>query len=236
MSALAEKLKAHFYANESHPYRVFEARVVERLTPNTILLDAGCGRSVPVLKKFQDRASRLIGIELVDFTDVPDGIETYNADLSNIPLPDACVDIIMSRSVFEHLFSPETVYREFERILKPGGAVIFLTANMWDYGTLVARLVPNRFHARIVKKVEGRAEEDTFPTAYRTNTYSAVKRLADNAKLEIANFEYLNQYPNYLQFNAFLFLLGMGYERITSRFEFLRKLRGWILVTLKKPA
>ena len=49
---------------------------------------------------------------------------------------------------------------------------MFLTANMWDYGTLVARAVPNRFHAGIVKVVEGRAEEDTFPIAYKTNTRS----------------------------------------------------------------
>jgi len=41
---------------------------------------------------------------------------------------------------------------------------------MWDYGTLVAYIIPNKYHARIVKKVEGRGEEDTFPTAYKTNT------------------------------------------------------------------
>jgi len=96
-------------------------------------------------------------------------------------------------------------------------------------------LVPNRFHARIIKKVEGRAEEDTFPTAYKTNTRSDVNRLAESAGLKVDFFEYLNQYPNYLLFNGFLFLIGVGYERLTSRFDFLRFLRGWILVTLKKP-
>jgi hypothetical protein len=116
------------------------------------------------------------------------------------------------------------------------GKIVFLTANMWDYGTQVARLVPNRFHARIVKNVEGRAEEDTFPTAYRTNTSRDVTRLADSAGLKINSFEYLNQYPNYLMFNGFLFFLGMCYERLTSRFEFLRFLRGWIMVTLEKPS
>lgn len=236
MTALSEKLLHRHYKHEDHPYRVFEARVNRLLDANGTLLDAGCGRTAPVLRTYIGRAKRLIGVELVDFTGVPDSIETYNTDLANIPIEDSSVDLIMSRSVFEHLQDPAAVYKEFARILKPGGKVVFLTANMWDYGTQVARLVPNRFHARIVKNVEGRAEEDTFPTAYKTNTLSDVQNLAKLSGLKINSFEYLNQYPNYLMFNGFLFFLGMCYERLTSRFELLRFLRGWIMVTLEKPS
>jgi SAM-dependent methyltransferase len=235
-TALAISLRDRFYENDAHPYRLFERRVFSLLTHGgATLLDAGCGRTVPVLRRFLGRAARLIGVDLVDFTDVPKGIETYNADLAKIPLPDACVDVVMSRSVFEHLTDPEPVYREFARILKPGGRIVFLTANGWDYGTLVARLVPNRHHARVVKMVEGRAEEDTFPTAYKTNTHGAVSRLANQAGLEISSFEYLGQYPNYLMFNGALFFLGMCFEKIVARVNALRYLRGWILVTLEKP-
>ena len=219
MTALANKFLRYFYTDDAHPYRSFERKVSALLLPNATLLDAGCGRTLPVLKKFVGRAARLIGVEMVEFTDVAAGLETYNADLANIPIPDASVDLIMSRSVFEHLQDPQSVYKEFARILKPGGQVVFLTANMWDYGTLIARLVPNKFHAKIIKAVEGRAEEDTFPTAYRTNTRPDVDRLAASAGLQVTGFEYLNQYPNYLMFNGFLFLLGVLYERVTSRFD-----------------
>ena len=235
MTALSETLLRKYYTNSPHPYRVYEERVESLLTAEAVLLDAGCGRTVPVLRKYLGRARRLIGVELVDFTDVPAGIDTYNADLSDIPLPDASVDLIMSRSVFEHLTDPAAVYKEFSRILRPGGVVVFLTANMWDYGTLVARLVPNRFHGKIVRQVEGRAEEDTFPTAYRTNTRSDVDGLAMAARLTVESFEYLSQYPNYLMFNGGLFFLGTCYEKLISRFDSLRFLRGWILVTLRKP-
>ena len=235
MTAQAEKLKEKFYRPEDHPYRHYERRVNALLRPDSVLLDAGCGRTVPVLRGYLGRAARLIGIEIVEFTDVPNGIETYNADLGKLPFEDSSVDLIMSRSVFEHLSDPQSVYSEFARILRPGGHVVFLTANMWDYGTLIARLVPNRFHARIVKKVEGRDEEDTFPTEYKTNTRSEVARLASVAGLQLDSFDYLNQYPNYLMFNAALFFLGMCFERLTSHFELLRWLRGWILVTLRKP-
>lgn len=235
MSTLAEELRLKFYKDTDHPYRLFESKVNDILEPSMTLLDAGCGRTAPVLKTYIGRAKRLIGVEMVEFSGVPPEIETYHTDLAHIPLPNNCVDIIMSRSVFEHLQKPEEVYLEMARILKPGGTIVFLTANMWDYGTLIARMVPNQFHARIVKTVEGRPEEDTFPTAYKTNTRKDVERLARISGLQIDSFTYHNQYPNYLLFNAFLFLIGVAYERITTNFYFLRKLRGWIMVSVSKP-
>lgn len=236
MSAMSQRLLARFYKGVPHPYQLFENKVDSLVSRGArVLLDAGCGRTVPVLRKYLGRVDRLIGVELVDFTDVPPGIETYNVNLGTLPLADASVDLIMSRSVFEHLTDPDAVYREFSRVLRPGGRVVFLTANMWDYGTLVARMVPNRLHGRIVKIVEGSEEEDTFPTAYKTNTRADVNRLAAAAGLQVEGFEYLSQYPNYLMFNGLLFLLGTAFEKLISRFEALRFLRGWILVTLLKP-
>lgn len=233
MTALADRLLHRFYRGVPHPYRLFEQRVESHLGAGTrVLLDAGCGRTAPVLRKFIGRVERLIGVEVVPFTEVPEGIETLSADLAELPLPDASVDLIMSRSVFEHLTEPDRVYAEFSRVLRPGGRVVYLTANMWDYGTLAARLVPNRFHARIVKTVEGREEEDTFPTAYKTNTRRDVDRLAAASGFRVESFEYLSQYPNYLMFNGLLFLFGTAFERLISRFHALRILRGWILVTL----
>jgi SAM-dependent methyltransferase len=237
MTAMSDRLLQRFYKDVPHPYRLFERKVDGVVAGGArVLLDAGCGRSVPVLRKYLGRVDRLIGVELVEFTDVPSGIETYNVNLGELPLEDSSVDAIMSRSVFEHLTDPGAVYREFARVLRPGGRVVFLTANMWDYGTLVARLVPNHMHGRIVKAVEGREEEDTFPTAYKTNTRADVDRLAAAADLRVEGFEYLSQYPNYLMFNGLLFLIGTAFEKLISRYDALRILRGWILVTLVKPA
>ncbi len=234
MSALAHKLLQKYYANRPHPYRIFEEKAHALVNTSTVLLDAGCGRTAPVLAKFRGQAERLVGVDLVEFKDVPDDIETHNADLANIPLPSGSVDLIISRSVFEHLTEPDLVYREMARILKPGGKVLFLTANMWDYGTLIAKCIPNRWHGRIVKKTEGRDEIDTFPTAYKTNTRQAVNRLAANSGFDVSSFEYISQYPNYLLFNGVLFFIGTCFERLIHRVQQLAILRGWILVTLHK--
>ena len=88
------------------------------------------------------------------------------------------------------------------RVLKPGGYVVFLTANLWDYASLIAAVVPNRFHPWIVSKTEGRAEHDVFPIAYRTNTRGAVEKWSRHAGFELLSFSYLGQYPSYFMFNG----------------------------------
>jgi len=142
---------------------------------------------------------------------------------------------VMARSVMEHVTEPREVYAEVYRVLRPGGRFIFLTANLWDYASLVAKAVPNRFHPGIVARTEGRREEDVFPTAYRTNTRGAVQRWASQSGFAIEDFRYLGQYPSYFLFNGFLFALAMAYEKLVARLGALNFLQGWILVTLRKP-
>ena|SRR5690348_7913794 len=235
MSALAHRLREHFYRDEDHPYRIFQAEVARHLVPTATLLDAGCGRTAPVLARFRGRAARLIGVDLVDFRSEAQDLELHQGDLASMPIEDGVVDVVMARSVMEHVTQPRDVYAEVYRVLRPGGRFVFLTANLWDYASLVAKAVPNRFHPGIVARTEGRHEEDVFPTAYRTNTRGAVKRWAAQSGFAIEDFRYLGQYPSYFLFNGFLFALAMGYEKLIERVGALNFLQGWILVTLRKP-
>jgi len=234
MTALAERLRQKYFGREEHPYRTFEREVERYLRPECALLDAGCGRTAPVLSKYRGRARRLIGVDLVEFDPAVSGVELLNKDLGKMGLPDGCIDLVMSRSVMEHVENPLAVYSEINRVLKQDGHFIFLTANLWDYASLIAKLVPNRFHPWIVSRVEGREEHDVFPIQYRTNTSGAVKELARHTGFDIVSFRYLGQYPCYFMFNGALFLLATGYEKLISRFHALRFLRGWLLVVLKK--
>jgi SAM-dependent methyltransferase len=234
MSPWAEALKERYFGDEEHPFRLFERRVSALLRPEHVLLDAGCGRTAPVLQKFRGRARELIGIDPVGFSASIEGVRLIQGDMANTTLPDCSGDIIMARSVMEHIAKPEETYAEMFRVLRPGGHFVFLTGNMWDYAAVIAKIVPNRFHPWIVARTEGRKEEDVFPVEYRTNTRAAVRRLARRAGFEIAHFEYLGQHPSYFMFNGPLFLLGTAYEKLISRFEPLHFLRGWIYADLRR--
>ncbi len=230
-----DQLRERWFGADVHPYRQLEARVSATLAPGATLLDAGCGRTAPVLTKFRPRAGRLVGIDLVEFASDVAGCELYRRDLSDIGLENDCVDVIYSRSVFEHLDEPAAVLAEFRRILRPGGRCLVLTANLWDYATVIARVVPNRLHAGIVERTEGRAREDVFPTRYRCNTRRAVGRQAAMAGLTVDRFEYVGQYPAYFAFRPLFFTLAARYELLLRRHEQLRPLLGWILFELVKP-
>ena len=236
MPFTSQNLKDRFFRAEDHPYRILENAVGERLKDGGTILDAGCGHSADVLKKFSGRAGRLIGVDLVDFDQhaISGNIELYNADLEQIPVDDACVDLLYSRSVFEHLERPLPVYQELNRVLKKGGQAIILTPNLGDYTAWVSKLVPNQLHPWIVAKTEGRNERDTFPAFYRSNTARSIRKLAAQTQFEVVDFRYLGQYPCYFMFNPVLFLLATGYEKMISRFDSLKYLRGWIMFTLRK--
>jgi SAM-dependent methyltransferase len=228
-------MRERWFGGDLHPYRLLEQRVAATLAPGATLLDAGCGRTAPVLTKFRAQAGRLVGIDLVDFVPGISGCELYRRDLADTGLENGCVDVIYSRSVFEHLDDPAAVLREFHRILRPGGRCLVLTASLWDYATLIARLVPNRFHARIVERTEGRAGEDVFPTRYRCNTRRAVARHAAKAGLAVDRFDYVGQYPAYFAFSPRLFSFASRYEFFLRRHRRLQPLLGWILFELLKP-
>lgn len=235
MTKLSEKIKDILFHDIPHPYKILETAIAETLKPGQVIVDAGCGFTAPVLRKFKNKGCRLIGVDLVDFKISDPDLELHKANLGQLPLADNSADIIYARSVIEHVTNPDEVYGEFFRALKPGGLLIFLTANKWDYASIIARIVPNRFHAKIVSAAEGRQEDDVFPTAYKSNTYRAVRRHAHNAGFVIEDFQYLGQYPNYIMFNAFLFLIFSLYERLIMAVPLFKYVRGWIFVTLRKP-
>lgn len=236
MSSLSQRLKHRYFGRYLHPYTVLRHRIAELLAPDATVLDAGCGRRAPTLAHFRGRARRLIGIDQVAFADAPSDLELRQRDLADTGVAADSVDLMYSQAVLEHVTDPDAVFAEIARLLTPGGHYIGLTANKWDYASLAARIIPNRFHPWIVRRTEGRAEEDVFPTAYRVNTRRDVARFAARHGLEIAEFRYLGQYPSYFMFNGPMFLLATAYQKLLERVTSLHCLQGWIFFVLRKPA
>lgn len=235
--SLTERLKRRWFAEDDHPYVHFERAVERHLTPDTVLLEAGCGRKAEVVRRFKGRAKELIGVDLVDF--VPEGfdpdVRLVHGDIGDTGLPDESVDLMISRALMEHLPAPLPVFREVRRLLKPGGRYVFLAPNLGDYTAVAAKLIPNGLHPLVVRLTEGRPEQDTFPAYFRCNTKGALAKLCRSTGLELERLEYLGQYPAYFLFNPALFSLATAYEKLISRFDALGFLRGWLLVSVRKP-
>lgn len=232
-----ERQQRVMFPAEGHPNRILEKAVEERLRPDSAVLDIGCGRTAPNLAKLIGKAGDLYGIDVIDFTiDDPD-MRLFRNDVGDMrDIPDGSIDIAYSRAVMEHIDNPDEAFAEIARVLRPGGQYVFITPSIYDYGSILALLVPNRFHARIVNATEGRAEEDVFPTVYACNSLRTLKKQVRKAGLLMQEGRYIGQYPSYLMFNRLLFWCGSMYQKAIEKFALTRPLQGWIFCVIEKPA
>jgi ubiquinone/menaquinone biosynthesis C-methylase UbiE len=69
-------------------------------------------------------------------------VETVTTDAEALPFPDASFDLVLGHAVLHHLPDLGQAFREFERVLKPGGTVVF-AGEPSHHGDRLAR-VPKR--------------------------------------------------------------------------------------------
>lgn len=172
----------------------FFARVNALLRPEMTVLDFGAGRGL--IAEDKNRFRRELGIlhhkvAKVIAVDVDDAVlenrisdEQHVFDGTNLPIADRSVDLIVADHVLEHVGEPQATAAEIDRVLKPGGWFCARTPYSYSMLASVTRLIPNRSHANLVKRVQpgGRESKDVFPTRYRLNSFRALKKYFPKAK------------------------------------------------------
>lgn len=151
------------------------------------IVDVGCGRGALVdaegagrrLHDLRAPGRTVIGID-------PDPAAAENPVIDDFrlierrswPLADESVDLVHCDWVLEHVADPERFVSELSRVLRPGGAFVARTVNRHSLLSLVARSVPNSWHAALVDKVQpGRGTMDVFPTVYAMNSQKTLRSL-----------------------------------------------------------
>jgi SAM-dependent methyltransferase len=230
-----EQLCQKYYSGRKFSRTLYRELIHKYVASGDRLMDAGCGRYLEFSKELSSTV-HVIGIDLEETLDTHNERSPYavRGDLGYLPFPSGYFDLVISRSVVEHLQNPPHVFREFHRILKPGGKVILSTPNKYDYVSLIAAMTPYRWHRAVVSKILQVPEDDIFPTFYRANTLSRLGNELRSAGLIEKELLAINHYPAYLMFSPFLFRLGVLYEKLTSLHK-LRFLRGTILCVFEKP-
>jgi SAM-dependent methyltransferase len=191
---------------------------------------------MPFTKELAQPGRTAVGVDLATFASDHGSALGCRADLHALPFPDAVFDVVISMSVVEHLANPEQAFREFGRVLRPGGILVIQTPNLYDYVSIVSALSPYRFHRWLMSRILDRQEEDVFPVLYRANTRRALRQALLRSGFTVDRIVLFNQYPAYLMFSTWIFRLGILYERITSRFEWLAPLRGWLLAEARRTS
>ena len=197
-----------------------EALVRGYVTPDSRVLDLGCGRG-GVVELFWRDVKLAAGLD----PDSPSltehraqGMPILRGVGEHLPFAGEAFDLVVCLWVLEHVREPLTVLREVARVLRPGGHFVFLTPNL-RHPLLVLNRIGKALpvvQARLVSRFYGRRESDTFPVQYRANTAGALRTLAAASGLEVAEVRVV-QDPTYLAVNGFMFTTSVLAERLMPK-------------------
>jgi SAM-dependent methyltransferase len=203
---------------------LFFSIVDELVGKNDIVLDLGAGRDrfaefgphLDRVSRLKARCKRVIGVDVDPVVLTNQALDEAHVIVpgERLPFADGSIDLIYSYAVLEHVDEPAGLVDEIARVLKPGGWFCAWTPNKWGYVGIGARLVPNALHARLLRTVQpqSRLQADVFPTRYRLNTLSTIRRFFGARNFESFSFPY-NAQPSYnlgRQIVARLWLLFMA--------------------------
>jgi SAM-dependent methyltransferase len=224
------------FPNDVHHVAGLHETIREHLPERGRILDLGCGINTD-LEAYRTPDREVWG---ADFQAHP---ELHHADWfrllgkgGQVPFPDGHFDLVVAVMVLEHVADPRSFLGEVARVLRPGGRFVGHTISGSHYVTFIRRLIgllPHAVNQKLVKRLYGRDEVDTFPAFYRLNTAARLKRFAASAGLTV---EEIRRYadPGYFRFARSLEVMAIASDRIL---ESLRS--GWgrlyLTVVIEKP-
>jgi SAM-dependent methyltransferase len=205
-------------------------------------LELGCGHQLlPPWHAHRERemlgrAARVVGLDYdIDSLRRHETIrERLRADIGALPFPAETFDLVTANMVVEHVERPDLLFAEVARVLRPRGVFLFHTPNARNYQVRIAGMVPEGLKPVLAGLVEGRKSEDVFPTFYRANDDTSVRRFAAGAGLEIDRLDHISTYPG-LGLVPPLALVELLWIRLLER-PSLTPYRHNLVCALRKPA
>jgi len=239
-SKTVQALKRRWFSTTPNDWQTYHALIESRLAPGMHVVEIGPGRGR--IAPFDWKAWPAIRLTGLD----PDPSAAENPFLSRFellrpglpwPVEDGSADLVIARYVLEHVADPDDFLANVARVLKPGGAFLFLTPNRRHPAILASRAMPIALHRKILARTRALDPSDVFPTFYRMNHEGAVRRLAAKAGLEVDSILVRELEPvGYLEFALPAWLAGLAYY-LGARATRLDRLFGLTMIgSLRRPS
>jgi len=214
----------------------YDAVLSAVITDKSVVLDAGCSRGDPDLPAIAN-AKHTVGCD----SDLP-GLRANTlvrdrvaSPLETLPFRSETFDVIVCKFVIEHVPSPSRVFKEFWRVLRPGGVIAVLTPNRLSVFAFISSAVPHGLKQTIKKWLFGGHPEDTFRTYYRANTPWTLDRLLRETGFVCERMEMLAGMWAFFIFNTPLALFVRAIERAQTHVPLARQCSTHIMGVWRKP-
>lgn len=208
--------------------------LIRGLPDGSVVLDLGGGRRC-VYARAVNPPGR---VNLVAVDIAPEELElntdvtkTYVADVAaGLPVPDASVDLILSRALLEHVDGVPAAIRHMARALRPGGVTLHLIPCRYSLFGTAARLLPFGPLLWLTHTVMPHTREAVgFPVHYDHCYPQALEREFCAAGFSEVQIEITWACPGYFSAVYPLFLLHGLYEQVVRRLR-LRRLAAYAVV------
>jgi 2-polyprenyl-3-methyl-5-hydroxy-6-metoxy-1,4-benzoquinol methylase len=198
------------YASMTVHNTVFE--VLRSIGPDGALLDFGAG--VGAFANELLRAFKLHKIVCADLLprpdDLPEVVDWIKSDLNDsLPLPEASFDVITAVEVVEHLENPRAVFRELQRLLRPGGILVLSTPNQESLRSYITLITSGHFAA---------FRDRSYPAHITALLRQDFVRLCRESSLAAPRFQYTNmgKIPTLTRYSWQQFSFGLLTGRLFS--------------------
>jgi ubiquinone/menaquinone biosynthesis C-methylase UbiE len=218
-----------------HTFATQARAQIEALPDGAVVLDLGGGRQCIYADAVKPQGRvKIVAIdvsaeELAFNVDVD---ETRVADVAErLPMPDASVDLILSRALLEHVDGVPNAIREMARVLRPGGVALHFVPCRYSLFGIAARCLPFGPLLKLTYKLAPWYQKYTFGFAvYYDHCYpNALER-----EFRRAGFSEITEQISWSCENFFLgiypaYLLHALYEQFVRRLR-IRRLAAYVMI------
>lgn len=236
--AVEARLPAAF---TQHPHTLYRRRVAEAINRRRgqVVLDVGGGKDCPFLPYVDEPEAHVI--VAFDFSEEElrcnrrlDNRVVGDAARAGLPFRDASADLVVSRSVVEHIRDNRAYFANCARALRPGGTMIHTFPGRFAPFALINQVLPNWLARRLLGYFFPEWVNCGFVAFYNRCYYSAMKDLVRHNGLD--NPHYTFTYYQSLYFIAFfpLYCMMLLYDLFVWSCG-IRNLASAIVVTADRP-
>jgi len=226
-----------------HIQTLYKYKVAELLNrrPGQVVLDVGGGKECPFLPYVDAPQTHLI-IGL----DISEEELRHNHQLQHkvvadataygLPFRDGCADLVVSRSVVEHIRNNAAFFANCARVLGQGSVMLHALPGRFAPFAVMNRALPNRLSRLLVGYLhpEWREEDNYgFLAFYDRCYFSAIKDLLNRNGFINTKFDFLYYQSVYFNFFFPFFIVMLMYDLLASMLR-IRNLASGIIVTAQR--